>query len=633
VGTTAVVVAYGVTHLDLDWLPGDAPLVVVHNDDRLGPIDRPNTTELRGHGNVGFGAAVNLALEHITTPRVALVNPDAALGREHWHALDGGDDHEIVAIPLRTRDGSATVVVSRYPGPLQTVLAGFHLGDRLPGLRRRRRTRLGSAGGPIAEYWASGACVSFPTDALRSVGGFDESFFLYFEDVDLCRRLASLTIRVANTEPGIHDVGGAAATDADRRRARAARTESAWRYAHRQPGILWRLAALVLATGKGHASPPPAATDVVILSLGRRTSMGERRRVASWTALFESLGADVRSIDLLDACPSGLRPPPLRTLRGLANATVQPEALSWSLTKVNRRLAELDPRMVLCISGRAFHPDLAAADIALDYVDRLSNSYRDRVAASTTIRGRLAFRTLAFAAGRFERNTRRLDITRIAAGLADADALDATFVPITARAVVSESKPDVDLVFVGNLMYPPNLAALELMATWWPDIRRRRPGTSMLVAGANPPNRVREMAAVHGWTLVADFADAADVYARARVAVAPLPFASGIQIKVLDAAAHGVPQVVSAAATAGLPPGFPAVVAAPEQFADDVVALLDDPARQAELATASLEWVREQCSIEAWAPAVAELFPAIRRCLSAEWQGGTTAWPSPPHQL
>lgn len=46
--------------------------------------------------------------------------------------------------------------------------------------------------GPLVVDWLAGMFMLFRSDAYRSVGGFDEAYFLYYEDVDLCHRLGSI---------------------------------------------------------------------------------------------------------------------------------------------------------------------------------------------------------------------------------------------------------------------------------------------------------------------------------------------------------------------------------------------------------------------------------------------------------
>ncbi len=224
--------------------------------------------------------------------------------------------------------------------------------------------------------------------------------------------------------------------------------------------------------------------------------------------------------------------------------------------------------------------------MVLDYVDRLSDSYRDRA----LIRGRsapaLGFRVLAALAARFEARPVPEDMIGIAAGWADARSLGLEWVPITRRLPPEreDRAPTHDVVFVGKLSYEPNVEAIERLARIWPSIERRRPATTMLLAGARPTPQVLDLADRLGWSVQIDFPDLGDLMARVRLAAVPLVHASGIQTKVLDAAMYGVPQVMSPIAAEGLGPDFPAVVADDDvRFADGIVELLDDPGRLLDL--------------------------------------------------
>jgi GT2 family glycosyltransferase len=261
---TLVFVAFRTDAIDTSWA-GDAEVVVVHNDDREVAVDRADARHVHPGANVGFGGGVNRALPDVTTERVVLCNPDIELTSEHWAALTkaAGPD-ELVTVPLVDGDGRPTSVVSAYPSPLAHLLGGWRLGRYFPRGGRARRALaplLGRWGRdhdrslsqpvgawPLTTHWVSGAVVSVDAARLRAVGGFDEGYFLYYEDVDLCRRLAdafpAMTVRVAGVDPGVHAVG-ASATGATARQRKA----SAARYAAARPGPAWRIVAALLRPG------------------------------------------------------------------------------------------------------------------------------------------------------------------------------------------------------------------------------------------------------------------------------------------------------------------------------------------------------------------------------------------------
>jgi glycosyltransferase involved in cell wall biosynthesis len=343
----------------------------------------------------------------------------------------------------------------------------------------------------------------------------------------------------------------------------------------------------------------------VIVHLGRHQAMGAGRRVASLRAIFESAGADVAEVPLMAA--SGPPTPHLARAdaRLLVAGQLVPERLAWSLRDALETLRRQQPEVLVLETARAFHTAFlgCAPVVVLDLVDALSRSYAQRAHLSANPLRRLALEGLSRSHRRFERGIHRLPCRAVVDGIGDARLLGVEWVPITVddRAPVDAAMADHDVLFVGTLSYPPNVAALQRLARMWPPLQRRVAGISCLVAGARPGAQVVRMATAHGWDLCADFDDVASIHARGRVAVAPLDHAAGIQIKVLDAAALGVPQVVSPTAVAGLADGLPAEVAdGDQQFVNAISRLLADPARRAELAAAARAHVIENYSVDRW---------------------------------
>ena len=129
------------------------------------------------------------------------------------------------------------------------------------------------------------------------------------------------------------------------------------------------------------------------------------------------------------------------------------------------------------------------------------------------------------------------------------------------------------------MAYPPNVRAAEtLVREIFPRVASRKPGLRILIAGANPTAAVRRLASdaveVSGWV-----DDVADRYSGSRIFVAPMELGTGMQNKLLQAMAMGLPCVTTplAAEALGLDEGVMRVGSSPEHLAQCVVDLLDQP--------------------------------------------------------
>ncbi len=152
---------------------------------------------------------------------------------------------------------------------------------------------------------------------------------------------------------------------------------------------------------------------------------------------------------------------------------------------------------------------------------------------------------------------------------------------------------DTDLLFVGNMSYSPNVTAAKILAREiLPRVQRVRPGCNLLIAGTTPTRAVLRLRSrsvtVTGWV-----DDIAGCYARSRVFVAPMMAATGIQNKLLQAMAAGLPCVTTSIANQALGASPDEVVLArtPSEFADAVDSLLNNPEAARELGRRGRELV------------------------------------------
>lgn len=203
--------------------------------------------------NLGYGAAVNRAVATLTPDvRWVLVsNPDVVLEPA---ALDrmiatAAEDPTIGAVGPRLLepDGavypSARLVPSLRTGLGHAVFANVWHDN--PWTKRYRQdgdhTVRRDAG------WLSGACVLIRRDVFDQLGGFDETFFMYFEDVDLGWRIGRLGLRNVYEPTAVATHVGGTATRGSSERMRLAHHQSAYRFlSHKYPGrLLWPLRTLL----------------------------------------------------------------------------------------------------------------------------------------------------------------------------------------------------------------------------------------------------------------------------------------------------------------------------------------------------------------------------------------------------
>jgi N-acetylglucosaminyl-diphospho-decaprenol L-rhamnosyltransferase len=153
-------------------------VIIVDNasvDETLNEVERhlPNAQWVALEKNMGFGAANNLGVKMATTEFVLLLNPDCSLHPGAVAALvETADEHQDAAAvgpQLIDRHGKPDLSYRWRSGAWQSRGSG--------------------ASGVTCVGFFSGACMLIRRTAMCKVGGFDDRFFLYYEDDDLCLRL------------------------------------------------------------------------------------------------------------------------------------------------------------------------------------------------------------------------------------------------------------------------------------------------------------------------------------------------------------------------------------------------------------------------------------------------------------
>lgn len=176
--------------------------------------------------NRGFAAAVNQALSRTGADAVLLVNPDCHVPPATVRCLLNhlGTNPEVGIVAPRLRDRRGRVAVSAHPFETAASVVASRFGGSLVPLGLRRRIAFGDrrqnyeaccdGRTPVGVDWVSGACMAVRGELLRRIGGLDDRFFLYYEDEELCFRVARLGARVVYLPAvdALH-VGGASSAD------------------------------------------------------------------------------------------------------------------------------------------------------------------------------------------------------------------------------------------------------------------------------------------------------------------------------------------------------------------------------------------------------------------------------------
>jgi N-acetylglucosaminyl-diphospho-decaprenol L-rhamnosyltransferase len=255
----AVVVSYNVRDLLLRCLgslraDGLQRIVVVDNASADGTpaavAAEPDIDLVALERNVGFAGGANRGVARTDTPYIALVNPDevvepgctAAL----VEALERNPELAVVGPRITTPDGHIYPSARRFPDLIDAAGHAFLYLVR-PNNRFSRRYRMADWDHASAREvdWVATTHVVVRREAWDQVGGFDEGYFMYMEDADLCRRLRDAGWKLGY-EPAaavMHEIGRS--TDQTPYRMIVAHHRSLWRYAVKT-STGWRRALLPL---------------------------------------------------------------------------------------------------------------------------------------------------------------------------------------------------------------------------------------------------------------------------------------------------------------------------------------------------------------------------------------------------
>lgn len=192
--------------------------------------------------NGGFGHGCNHGWRAGSAPYVLFLNPDATIEpRSLSLLLDALENHHHVGIAaprIVDSDGQLDYSMFRFPRLRSTYAQALFLHRLFPHASWADEVLWDSAAylRPASPEWISGACFLIRRTLLEFLDGFDEGFFMYSEDADLCRRAyrAGWRIRFVPDAVAAH-VGG---VSAPRARLLPMLASSRWRYARKNENVI-----------------------------------------------------------------------------------------------------------------------------------------------------------------------------------------------------------------------------------------------------------------------------------------------------------------------------------------------------------------------------------------------------------
>ena len=152
-----------------------------------------------------------------------------------------------------------------------------------------------------------------------------------------------------------------------------------------------------------------------------------------------------------------------------------------------------------------------------------------------------------------------------------------------------------ELLFVGNMAYPPNIDAVIYTAKKiLPLVHKKNPGVRFLIAGATPVKEVRKLRSekiiVKGW-----LDDIRPVFSSSQIMIAPMLISIGLQNKILQAMAMKIPCIISRLSknAIGAPDDCICVADEPEQYAEQILDLINHPDKASRMAERAFDFVKQ----------------------------------------
>ena len=171
----------------------------------------PQVSVIRNEKNVGFGAGHNIIINSVESSYHAIINPDIVLKenviKKMVDYMEENQDIGLLSPRICFPDGRDQILGKRNPR-LKYLVASRLRGDE-PGKLLREYAMLDcDLSKPIQIENATGCFMLLRTEVLKKIGGFDDGYFMYFEDADLTRRVNEVSKCVYYPDATVNHVWG-----------------------------------------------------------------------------------------------------------------------------------------------------------------------------------------------------------------------------------------------------------------------------------------------------------------------------------------------------------------------------------------------------------------------------------------
>lgn len=161
-------------------------IIIINNDIKPLSLPRYNFQHQIIHEvnkNIGYGAANNIGLKYVNNKTICFLNPDTHSFCTNIIEITRHLDNKTIIMPkICTETGN--------PEPWSVGLSISFLQLLKNNIGLYKKPWLSNH--KVSVSWVSGAALFISTEFIQKLNGFDENFFLYFEDVDLCKRATTI---------------------------------------------------------------------------------------------------------------------------------------------------------------------------------------------------------------------------------------------------------------------------------------------------------------------------------------------------------------------------------------------------------------------------------------------------------